>query len=267
MKIGVIQICSALDPKENLIKIEKFLLEANQKQVKAIFLPEVFYSMSDAKTPTPYLVEENNEHFKNIQNLAKKYQVYLLGGTAATRLGDKVINRCYNFSPTGELLGTYDKMHLFAVNLSQHESKTVINEADVYQAGIESKLIPWEEWNMGICICFDLRFPEMFRRYYRQGANLFTVSSAFTVPTGKAHWETLLRARAIENQSYVVASAQWGEHNDVIKTYGHSMVINPWGEVIANAGDGEKIIFADIDIEEVNTFRQRMKVPVDNYLN
>jgi predicted amidohydrolase len=265
MKIGVIQLTSQLEPDKNLEKIRGFLHQAKDEGAIAVFLPEVFYSMSDAKTPTPYLVEEGNEHFAKIRSLATDSGLYLLGGTAASNLGGKVINRSYNFDPSGELIGHYDKIHLFSCDLSKHKSRTIIDEGDVYTAGSEMKIIEWEGWKMGMSICFDLRFPEMFREYYRQGANLFTVSSAFTIPTGKAHWETLLRARAIENQSYVVAAAQYGEHNEQIKTYGHSMVINPWGEVIANAKEGEKIIFADLDIEQVTTFRERLSVPVDSY--
>ena len=109
-------------------------------------------------------------------------------------------------------------------------------------------------------ICYDLRFPELFRKLSFMGANVFSVSSAFTVPTGKAHWETLLKARAIENQAYVVATDQWGDHNKNIKTWGHSMVVNPWGEVIANAESGEKVIYADLDINMINKFRKRIKV-------
>ncbi len=264
MKIGLVQMTSVLEPSTNLEKIKLFLQEAKKEKAEAVFLPEVFYSMSNAKEATPYLLDDV-EATKEIGKIAKEFGLYLLGGSAATKKENQVINRSYNFDPAGNLIGTYDKKHLFAVNLSKTESKTVIDESDVYTAGSETKVVCWDNWTMGMCICFDLRFPEMFRHYYSLGVNLFTVSSAFTVPTGKAHWETLLRARAIENQAYVVASAQWGEHNEVIKTYGHSMVIDPWGSVIANAQEGEKIIFADIDVSTVQKFRERMKVPVDNF--
>lgn len=263
MKIAVIQLCSALEPETNLSKIQDLINEAKkQSDIEAVFLPEVFYSMSDGTQATSYLVEKDNEHYKNIQNLAKENSVYLVGGTAATKNlnGSKVLNRTYNFDPNGNELVNYDKMHLFRVDLSRHESKTVIDEAIVYQDGNEPALLQINEWNIGLGICFDLRFPELFRHYFTQGANLMTMASAFTVPTGKAHWETLVRARAIENQSYVVAANQWGVHNDKIKTYGHSLIVNPWGEVIANAKEGEGFILADIDINEVEKVKKRLNV-------
>lgn len=260
MKIALIQICSVLDPEVNLQKIRGFMAEAVKEGAKAVFLPEVFYSMSDGTGPTPYLVDEGNEHFEKIANLARDFKVYLLGGTAATNLNGKVVNRAYNFDPTGKLINQYDKINLFACDLSDDESKTVLDEAQVYTPGNKIELFDFEEFKLGMTICYDLRFPELFRKLSFMGANVFSVSSAFTIPTGKAHWETLLRARAIENQAYVVATDQWGDHNKNIKTWGHSMVINPWGEVIANAESGEKVIYADLDISMVDKFRKRIKV-------
>lgn len=263
MKIAAIQICSALDPEVNINKIQYFINQAKKESdIEAVFLPEVFYSMSDGTQSTPYLVDKGNEHYKIIQKLASDNNVYLIGGTAATKNpnGKKVLNRTYNFDPQGVELINYDKMHLFSVDLSRHSSKTVIDEGIVYQCGNEPKLLEVNEWKIGLGICFDLRFPELFRHYFTQGANLMTMASAFTVPTGKAHWETLVRARAIENQSYVVAVDQWGEHNEKIKTYGHTMIVSPWGEVIANAGEGEGYIVADLDINEVEKVKARLDV-------
>lgn len=263
MKIAAIQLCSALDPAENIKKIQGFIDQAKKESdIEAIFLPEVFYSMSDGTQATPYLVEKDNEHYKNIQKLAVDNKVYLIGGTAATVAPDnhKVFNRTYNFAPDGTELTNYDKIHLFSVDLSRHSSKTVIDEGIVYQCGNEPKLLEVNDWKIGLGICFDLRFPEFYRHYFTQGANLMTVASAFTVPTGRAHWETLVRARAIENQSYVVAVDQWGEHNTKIKTYGHTMIVGPWGEIIADAGEGEGYILADLDLQEVEKVKNRLDV-------
>jgi len=260
MKIAVIQLCSTLDPAINLLKIRGFLEEAKKKDVKAVFLPEVFYSMSDGTKPTPYLIENQNEHFQNISQLAKDYGVYLIGGSAATLENNKVMNRAYNFSPKGDLILSYDKMNLFSCDLSKHPSQTVIDEGRVYTAGNTPRILEVGDFKIGLSICFDLRFPELFRWYSSQGANVMSISSAFTVPTGKAHWHTLVRARAIENQSYVIASAQWGKHNERISTFGHSLIVNPWGEVMADAEEGEKIIFANLEIEDIRTIRSRLNV-------
>ncbi len=260
MKIAAIQLQSVLDPAINLKTIRKFMDEALTKGTEAVFLPEVFYSMSDGTKPTPHLMDGQNEHYEAIRSLARDYKVYLLGGSAATLVNGKVMNRAYNFDPSGKEIALYDKMNLFSCDLSKHPSNAVINEGSVYTAGTEAKMISIGEWKLGLSICFDLRFPELFRSYSAKGANLLSISSAFTVPTGKAHWHTLVRARAIENQSYVVASAQWGKHNERMSTFGHSLIVDPWGEIVADAGEGEKIIYADLDLARVEQVRARLNV-------
>jgi predicted amidohydrolase len=260
MKVGVVQLQSVLDPVSNLVTIRKFLEEAKKEKASAVFLPEVFYSMSDGTKPTPYLVDGQNEHYEAICSLAKDSGLYILGGSAATLVDGKVLNRSYNFDPQGKEIALYDKMNLFAVDLSKHPSNTVVDEARVYTAGKTPMMIDLDDFKIGLAICFDLRFPELFRSYSYTGANVLSVSSAFTVPTGKAHWHTLLRARAIENQSYVIASAQWGQHNDKLSTFGHSLVIDPWGEVLVDAGEGEKIVFAELSLEKLQAVRARLNV-------
>ena len=260
MKVGVIQLQSVLDPQVNLATIRKFLLKAKEEKAQAVFLPEVFYSISDGTKPTPYLVEANNEHFEAIRALARDSGLYILGGSAATNLDGKVLNRSYNFDPQGNDLAFYDKMNLFSCDLSKHPSNQIIDEGKVYTRGNKPQLIDVEGFKIGLSICFDLRFPELFRAYSSQGANVLSISSAFTVPTGKAHWHTLVRARAIENQCYVIASAQWGKHNEKLSTFGHSLIVDPWGEVLADAGEGETIIFGELDLERVKSVRERLDV-------
>lgn len=260
MKICMIQICSGLNPADNLKKINDLILKAKSQEpeLKAVFLPEVFYSMSDGENPTTYLVEGENDHFENIRLLAKEHQVYILGGSAASLVGGKVMNRSFNFDPRGELIDIYDKVHLFTLDLKAGDKKTQLDERNLYDEGSELKLIDVEDFKLGLSICFDLRFPEMFREYFKQGANILSISSAFTVPTGKAHWKTLVRARAIENQSYVVACNQWGRHNDQMNSYGHSLIIDPWGEVLAELGAEENFAIAEISIERIKEIRSRM---------
>lgn len=261
MKVGAIQLTSGLDYKSNLQKIRTFLAQAKEDQVKYVFLPEVFYSMSDGLTPTPYLVEAHNEHYQNIKSLAVDFGVYLLGGSAATLNQDKkIVNRAYNFSPKGEDLGHYDKCHLFSCEIEKEGKVKKIDEGIIYTKGHEAKMIKAQDLKVGLSICFDLRFPEFYRNYNQQGANVFSISSAFTVPTGKAHWHTLVRARAIENQCFVIASAQWGKHNDKIQTFGHSLIVSPWGEVLADAADGEKLIQAEINLDEIQSVRKSVKM-------
>lgn len=267
MKIALIQITSGLEPTHNLEKINNFLKKANEEGAQAAFLPEVFYSISNGTGPSPYLIEESKgEHYETIRQLAKTHKIALIGGSCATRVGDKIINRAYNFDSQGVDLGHYDKNNLFAINM-RGKDETILDESSVYTAGKSLKAFDFEGWRIGLSICFDLRYPEIYRTYFKQGVNLITVASAFTVPTGKAHWEVLLRARAIENQSYVVASNQVGQNNTKISTWGHSMIISPWGEVLLNLGDKEGIGFCELDLAEVEKIRNRINVmPKDQYL-
>ena len=261
MKIGIIQVCSTLDFKENLSKIDSFIKEAKGMGAEAVFLPECFYSMSDGKSPTPYLVEDDNEHYKNIQNLAKDNSIFVLGGSAATLNKEgQIVNRCYNFSSTGEDLGSYDKINLFSCALKRPGTTKVINESDIYTPGDSPKLIEAMGIKVGLSICFDLRFPNMYRDYVLKGAELLTIGSAFTVPSGRAHWHTLVRARAIENQCFVVAPGQWGCNNEKISTFGHSLVVDPWGEVLIDLKEGEGVEVCDLDFKKIKSVRDSIKV-------
>lgn len=262
MKIAVLQMNSKLDFKENLSFINEKASVASQAGVKALFLPECFYSMSDGKSPTPYLVDQGNEHYENIRQVAKDHSLYVVGGSAATKNhnGKKVLNRAYNFSPSGEDIGHYDKINLFSCDIKKPDGNKAIDESDIYANGNEPKIIDIDGAKVGLGICFDLRYPEMARQYVREGAQILTFSSAFTVPTGKAHWHTLCRARAIENQCFVVAAAQWGQHNDRIQTFGHSLVIDPWGDVLVDAKEGEGLHMADLDLSRIKEIRSAVKV-------
>jgi predicted amidohydrolase len=251
MKVAVIQITSALDYKKNLEVIDGLIQEGKKQGAEAFFLPEVFYSMSDGNSSTPHLVEENNEHYKNIKNLAVKNIIALLGGSAATLLNGKVVNRAFNFDETGRDLGHYDKIHLFACDLPDKK----LSEAKTYTAGSEYKLVQYKNVKVGLGICFDVRFSEQALHYRNSGAHILTYPAAFTVPTGKAHWHTLLKARAIENQCFVIASAQWGYHNEKIQTYGHSLIIDPWGEVLVDLKEGVSVGVAELDLEKISYIR------------
>lgn len=256
MKVGLIQLCSVLDPEANLKKIRFFLSQAKEKNIKGIFLPEVFYSMPIGMEKPSVLVKKGNTHFEKLQNLAKEFQIALLGGSVCYE-GEKgeVLNRSLNFDEAGNDLGHYDKIHLFRCNLPDKK----VNEGELFTEGKRSRLIEWGPFKIGLSICFDLRFPRLYQDYKDQGANLLSISSAFTVPTGKAgHWNTLVRARAIENQCYVLACNQWGKNNELTETWGHSMIVDPWGEVLADAGEGEKLIFAELDLEKVKLVRSRV---------
>lgn len=252
MKIAVLQLTSVLDYRTNLETIHRLLKEAKSQGAIAAFLPEVFYSMGDGQSSTPFLVEEGNEHYREIQKLAVDFQMALIGGSAATLKNGKVVNRAYNFDKSGNDLGHYDKINLFACDLPDKK----ISEAKTYTAGADYKMVSLEGHKIGLGICFDMRFSELGLHYRQNGAEILTYPAAFTVPTGKAHWHTLLRARAIENQCYVVAAAQWGHHNDKMQTYGHSLVVDPWGDILLDLKEGVGVGVVELDFPKIEHIRK-----------
>jgi predicted amidohydrolase len=206
-------------------------------------------------------VQKDNQHWKNIVAVARKHQVFLLGGSVAYKEGDTIVNRSINLAPSGEVIALYDKIHLFSCELGNDTGqRKVINENVIYTPGTTPQIVMAGQLKIGLGICFDLRFPEMWREYAYQGVNTLSISSAFTVPTGKAHWHTLVRARAIENQCFVIAAAQWGRHNDRIQTFGHSLIIDPWGEILADGLEGEKLLTAELNLSKIETVRKSVKV-------
>lgn len=255
MKVAAIQITSKSDPEENLAKIYAL---AKGHKFDAMFLPEVFYSMPNADFVTKVPVTRDSEDFKKIAQIAIDHNCYLLGGSVTFKENDKLFNRVLNFNPKGELINYYDKRSMFSCDLA--DGINVFSEGKKYTAGSESKIVNIGDFKIGINVCFDLRFAKLFREYFDLGCNVISCSSAFTYKTGLVHWHTLLKARAIETQSYIIAANQLGKHNDKIHTYGHSLIVDPWGDVLADAGEEEKIILADLDLNFVKEVRSKIHI-------
>ncbi len=256
IKIALLQMTSTFDFKVNIQYIEEMAKEVSKNNTKYLFLPEVFYSMSDGNTVTEYLVEEQNQHYKNIQKIAIDNSIYLLGGTAITSEKGKIFNRVYNFDPSGNNLGSYDKVHLFSCDYQGQ----CINEGKIYSTGNALEVLNINSLYIGFAVCFDLRFPRLANIYRDRGANILSFSSAFTTKTGKDHWHVLLRARAIENQCFVIAANQYGIHQSGIRTYGHSLVVDPWGDIILDAEDKLGLFFTEIDLSLVEQVRKKIIV-------
>jgi predicted amidohydrolase len=257
LKIGLIQISSTLDFKENLQKIKNYIQEAVDQGARAIFLPECFYSLSNGTEKSPYLVHESNEHYENIRSLATDFGVYLIGGSVSYIGETGTLNRVYNFDPQGKVLGIYDKVHLFACDITKNGKRKKVDEADIFVAGNKPCIVEVEGFKIGIGVCFDLRFSNFLENYFRK-VDIMTFASAFTVPTGKAHWHVLNRARAIEGQAYVVSAAQSGQNHPNVRTYGHSLVVNPWGEILADLEESEGCAVIEISRQEVVETRQKI---------
>lgn len=255
MKIALIQMTSGPDIAANLEYVSRQVREAASNGAVFIATPENSDFMVDGKDKkiAAALDEAHHPFLPAFQNLARELKVTILLGSVAIKNADgKLNNRSYLFSATGDILASYNKIHLFDVDLPTGESR---RESDMITAGDKIVSVDSELGKIGMSICYDVRFPHIFRKMAKDGAEILTIPAAFTVPTGEMHWEVLLRARAIENGAFVIAPAQCGTHDGGRKTYGHSMVINPWGKVIAEAGSEPTILYANIDKQEIANFR------------
>lgn len=256
MNIALIQMTSGTDVAANLAYITARIREAAMAGAVFIATPENSDFMIDGKERKFAGASDESTHpyLPAFRNLAKELRVTLLLGSIAVKVADgKLANRSYLFLPTGEIAATYDKIHLFDVDLPTGE---VRRESEMITAGERAVLADTDFGKIGMTICYDIRFPHLYRTLAHHGAEILTVPAAFTVPTGEMHWSVLLRARAIENGAYVIAPAQCGTHDGGRKTYGHSMVVDPWGKVIAEAGVEPTILYAEIDKQEIARFRQ-----------
>jgi nitrilase len=246
----------------NLLEADKLIAEAARAGAKLVALPENFALMGEHATDKLKHKEEdgNGPIQAFLAEAAKKYSVWIVGGTiplvAASE--DKIRAACMVYNDKGERVARYDKVHLFDVNVP--DTDEVYRESDSIEAGDEPLVIDTPFGKLGIAICYDLRFPEMIRKMQLQGLQILVVPAAFTAQTGAAHWEVLLRARAIENLCYVIAPNQGGFHLNGRQTFGHSMIIDPWGVVLACQKTGGGFVNADIDLEKLQKMRAAFPV-------
>ncbi|KAJ9191415.1 hypothetical protein DTO021D3_2977 [Paecilomyces variotii] len=256
------QLCSTASMASNLAQCQVLVRKAVAAGAKALFLPEASDYISSSAAESLSLVRsvQESEFVMGLQREARQSKLPInVGIHEPAQGGKKVKNTLIWIDEDGEISQRYQKIHLFDVEI---KDGPVLKESMSVEKGMEI-LPPFETslGRVGLAICFDLRFPEISLALKRQNAHIITYPSAFTVPTGKAHWEALLRARAIETQSYVIAAAQAGPHNEKRISYGHSMVVNPWGEVVAKLGGEYKepeIATAEIDLDLITKIRTEM---------
>ena len=267
IKLTAIQLSSAANVAKNLAKISALLAKITSNSETAgrvehlVVLPEccLFFGSKDSEQLTLAKASlAGNDLCIALAQLAKRFQVYLVAGTIPllTKSGEKFTNSSCVFNPEGELLGQYDKIHLFDVSVSDNTKS--YHESKFTQAGNKVSVVNTHFANIGLSVCFDLRFPNLFQQLTMAGADIITVPSAFTKVTGKAHWQILLRARAIENQVYIIAAGQEGTHDNGRETWGHSMIINPWGEIEQVIATGEGYVSVDYQSEELTRIRKSM---------
>ena len=258
IKVACVQLRCGEDVDENVRSALALIGEAHKAGARFIATPENTNLMAadgGAKLAKTF-PEKDDRALAQFCALAEELGIWLLVGSLGIKVSeDKTANRSYLIGPNGRISARYDKIHLFDVNLpsgeTYRESNTV---APGGQAVVEN--LPWGR--LGLSVCYDLRFPQLYRALARSGAEILTVPSAFTETTGKAHWHVLLRARAIENSCFVVAPAQGGTHANGRKTYGHSLIVGPWGDILAEAGTEPGIVAAELDLEQIAEVRARL---------
>ena len=258
-KVAAIQMATSPNVSANLLEAERLIGEAVDSGAGLVVLPENFAFMGEQDKEMLTLSEEDYggplQGF--LSQMAKRYGIWLVGGTIplqATQGGSKIRAACLVYDDEGRQVARYDKIHLFDVHLMETDERYV--ESNTIEPGNKAVVVDTPFGRLGVAVCYDLRFPELFRKLLEQGAEIFVVPSAFTAMTGKAHWETLVRARAIENLAFVVAAAQGGYHINGRETHGHSMIVDPWGTVLAQVPRGTGHVCVSLDREYQQTIRR-----------
>ena len=256
MRVGAVQMTSTDDLGANLAAARAGVDAAVQQGAEFVGLPESFPFLRREDAPIACAQDLGGAIVAELRELAARHQIWLLGGTFPERVPGE--SRAHNtsvlLSPAGEIAAVYRKIHLFDIDLSGRGGDAY-TESAVIAPGDEVVVAQTPFGGVGLSVCYDLRFPELYRAIARRGATLLTVPSAFTPQTGKDHWEVLLRARAIENQAFVVAPAQCGQHGAGRSSYGRSLIVDPWGLILAQAGDAPCAIVAECDFASLERVR------------
>ena len=257
-RVGLIQMRSCRTPQANIDAAAKLIGEAKTGGADYVQTPEMTNIMeaSREKLFAAIVPEENDATLATFRELARALGIFVhVGSLAVKASADKAVNRSFLIDRRGDIAARYDKIHMFDVDLKGGESYRESRSYRPGELGVVADL-PWGR--LGLTICYDLRFPALYRALAEAGATFLAIPSAFTRQTGEAHWHVLMRARAIENGSFVFAAAQGGDHENGRATFGHSLVVDPWGRVIAEGGTEPGVVFADIDPAEVATARARV---------
>lgn len=261
MRIALAQMCSGIDPDENARQLRMFIAEARAGGAAMVYTPEMsgLLDRDRSRAASVIQTEEDDVVLAAVRSEAKNQQIWVQLGSLAIKISAdpkaKWVNRSFLINPAGEIDARYDKIHLFDVDLGPEESQ---RESSAYAKGQRAVVASLPEATLGLSICYDLRFSALYEALTNAGADILSIPAAFTVPTGKAHWEILLRARAIEAGAFVVAAAQYGRHADGRSTYGHSMVVDPWGVIMLDMGEGTGLGFCDLDLGKVREVRSRV---------
>jgi predicted amidohydrolase len=264
MKIALVQLNTGQDVHENLVTTTALIQSAIDQGAEFILTPEVSNGiiLESASRDAQLAHEKQDETLATLQNMARDNQVAILIGSLALKTNDpdgRLANRSFLIDPAGNIVARYDKIHMFDVDVSETET---YRESRSYRPGERAVLASLGDVKIGMTICYDVRFPHLYRDLAQAGADILTVPAAFSTVTGAAHWETLLRARAIETGCFVLAPAQCGTHGThkgvTRKTYGHSLVVSPWGDILADVGTEAGTVIVELDLQQVASARKKI---------
>ncbi len=258
-KIALCQISGSSDKEENIAKAEKYIREAAANGAQIVSLPEMWNCPYSNDYFRKYAEPEGGKCLKFMSEIARELGIYLIGGTIAELEGEgrdaRVYNSCFCFGKDGEIIGRHRKVHLFDINV---KGKIRFMESDTLTAGDSMTVIDTEYGKIGVAICYDVRFPEWFRKMALAGAKLIVLPAAFNTTTGPVHWDVTMQARAVDNQVYFAANAPALDPNGIFKAYGNSCIVSPWAKFIAHADEKECIIYGDIDFDYVDEIRDQL---------
>jgi predicted amidohydrolase len=261
MRIALHQMTSGIDPERNVLAMVNAITRSAEAGAAMYFAPEMSIIIDrDRVRARPHLAAEAHmAALAKLSDCALQYGIWLHLGSIPVvhENGQKLANRSIIIGADGKIKARYDKMHLFDVNLDTGESW---KESAAYAGGDRPVVVKTPLGLMGLAICYDMRFPDLFSAYAKSCVDIITLPSAFTVPTGQAHWHSILRARAIESEAFVIAAAQCGLHEDGRQTYGHSLVVDPWGKIVLDMGASPNLAFVDLDMGTIAEVRKQIPV-------
>jgi|TARA_R100000781_G_C4082372_1_gene128147 predicted amidohydrolase len=264
VQLTALQMSSRPDPQDNLTTVAKLLERLPAARPQLVVLPEAFCCFGAGDRAQLDMAEtyQDGEIQRQLASLAKAHGIYLVAGTIPIAAGERFSAASLLFGPDGSIVNRYDKIHLFDVDVADNTKK--YRESKWTKPGTEVVTAATDLGVVGMSVCYDLRFPELFRALRQAGSDIIVLPSGFTQVTGKAHWHALVRARAIEQQVFIVAPNQVGQHENGRETYGHSIIVSPWGEILVEQEQGEGIISASVDLADVESIRKQMPVAQQN---
>lgn len=255
LKVGLIQMKVEENKKQNLLKASQLVSEISIEKPDIVILPEMFSCPYDSRNFPLYAEEEGDYSFNFLSNIAKTNSIYLIAGSIPEKEGDKIYNTSYVFNRQGKKIGRHRKIHLFDIDI---KNKQKFKESDTLSSGNEVTVFDTEFGKIGLCICYDFRFPELARLMVNKGAKAIIVPASFNMTTGPAHWHIMFRSRSIDNQVYTIGCSPSRDYNSSYISYGHSLIASPFGEILCELDEKENLITYSIDLDYVDQVREEL---------